>query len=103
MYKIKNTSITNLIAKGFKPICLDGFCLHFPVYWYNKKPLIFCNAIIYPDESKEIRIDVLSSSGAPYFHWYIKNYKQAGEILEKIDNEIHKKMCKIGVRYYKDK
>ena len=103
MYKIKNTSITNLTNNGFKPICLDGFCLHFPIYWHNKRPLIFCNAIIYPEESKQISLEVVRSDGSIHYQWFHKNYKQAGKLLHKFDTEIDKRMKKIGAKFYEDR
>lgn len=101
MYKIKNTSTTNLINKGFRYIGDGVYILRFPIYFYKNTPTTFCEATIIPEYGKRINIDVKRANGTPYYHWYVKD-KNAQILLDAFDDAIDKKMRKIGARKYAD-
>ena len=102
MYKLKNCSTDNLIKQGFHEGYDGEWTLHFPVYFYKNYPTSFCDATIRPEESKRINLNVVRADGTLHYLWYSKAYVQAGPLLNKIDRMIHKKMIKIGAKYYED-
>jgi len=104
MYKIKNTSSEYLLDNGFREVGDGVFLLRFPIYFYNKTPVIFCNALITPDHGKRVSIGVENASGRTYAAWYNTECDQlAPEFRKELDDNINKKMHKIGARHYADR
>ena len=99
MYKIKKGAIPFLEDNGFKQLYDGTYRLRFPVYFYRRIPTIFCNAYIYLEESREIRLEV-EKNGHPYYPWYENNMVQCAKVLKEIDKNINDKMHKIGARCY---
>ena len=101
MYKIKSGSIPLLEENGFKRLYDDYYVLRFPIYFYNKSPLIFCVASIDLSRGKRINIEV-EKNGRPYSLWYENNVAQAPDFLKELNTAIDKKLHKIGARKYAD-
>lgn len=105
MYKIKNTSAEYLIDNGFKEVGDGVYRLRFPIYFYKKKtPLLFCNALVIPNNGKRVNIDVENANGRTYAAWYNTEYDQlAPKFRKELVDNISKKMHKIGARHYEDR
>ena len=102
MYKIKRGAIPYLEENGFKQTYNGTYILRFPVYFYKKTPVVFCNATLDLEESKEIKLSV-EKNGQLYVLWYENNTQLAPKLLKDINLAIDKKMHKIGARHYGDK
>lgn len=103
MYKLKNVSTQYLIENGFREVGDGSFVLHFPVFFYKRKPIEFCNALIFPEEGNFIRLSVINLNGITNSIWHQKRYDQAKKYLISIDKSIDSKMKKIGAKKYADK
>lgn len=73
-----------------------------PIYMRKKKPLIFMKLqYLLPDETGNyatLRINVVDSKGAPYFHWYTYDYPEyCKDMCEKLDKQIIKELRKLGI------
>ena len=99
MYKIKSGAIPYLDENGFKQLYDGSYFLRFPVYFYRRMPIIFCNAYINLEESREIRLEI-EKNGHPYHLWYENNTIQYAKVLKEISKNINDKMHKIGARHY---
>ena len=100
MYKIKKGAIPYLEDNGFRDRYDGAKVLRFPVYFYKRTPLVFCNAVIWLDISKEIRIEVTNSTDTTYSLWYQED--NDCPLIREINKNIDNKMHKIGARHYAD-
>lgn len=104
MYKIKNTSAEYLINNGFKELSNGMFLLRFPIYFYKRTPVIFCKATLDPNVGKRLTIDVVNSNGVMYSMWYDTECDQlAPKFRKELNDNIAKKIHKIGARHYEDR
>mgnify|MGYP003329086897 CR=1 FL=1 len=102
MYKLKNTTPTNLSSKGFRQQYDNSWVLRFPVYWYKRIPTDKRDVVIKPEESKRLEITVKRVNGSVHNFWNTNHAHQAPELVAEIDKMISKKMSKIGAKYYDD-
>ena len=103
MYKIKNISTEYLEENGFKEIGNGVFRLRFPIYFYRRTPVIYCNATVVPSWGKRINLEVENMNGKPYAMWYDTKCDQLHPKFRKeLDENISRRMHKIGARHYAD-
>lgn len=102
MYKIKKGAIPYLEENGFKQSYDGSYRLRFPVYFYKRTPIIFCEAVLFLEEGRAIHINV-EKNGKPYGLWYMNNVQQAPDLLKEINTAIDRKLHKIGARHYGDR
>lgn len=104
MYKIKNISADYLLDNGFKELNNGTYLLRFPIYFYKKTPVIFCNVTVDPEVGKRLTVDVVNSNGMMYSMWYNTECDQlAPKFRKELNDNIAKKMHKIGARHYEDR
>ena len=104
MYKIKNTSSEYLTENGFKEVSNGVFRMRFPINFYGRTPTIFCNALVIPEIGKKVTIEVEKACGIPYMPWYNTEYDQLSRRFRKeLNDNIHRKMNKVGARHYEDR
>ena len=100
MYKIKNISSDYLLDNGFKELNNGMFLLRFPIYFYKKIPVIFCNVALDPKIGKRLTIDVVNSNGMIYSilyntecdHLSPKFRNELNDNIEKKINDINNKL-----------
>lgn len=104
MYKIKDTSTDYLLDNGFKTFDNEIFRLRFPISFYKNIPVVFCRATVIPESGKKVQIDVEKANGQPYTMWYDTECDHLSKrFRNELNNNIHKKMNKIGARRYADR
>ena len=103
MYKIKNISAEYLEDNGFKEIANGVYRLRFPIYFYKKTPVIFCNATVVPKWGKRITLEIKDMNDKTYAMWYDTKCDQlAPKFRKELGESISRRMHKIGARHYAD-
>ena len=103
MYKIKNITAEYLQDNGFREVGDGVFLLRFPISFYKNTPTVFCKATIVPTQGKRINIEVENANGKIYAMWYNTECDQlAPKFRKELNDNIHRKMHKIGARHYAD-
>lgn len=76
----------------------DGYVYRFPVYKYNKIPILFCKIGI-DEETKQVWFRVCDNNGL-YMSYYNEEYGR-NKLVPLIEEQIEKEFSRIGVRRVK--
>jgi len=73
----------------------DGYVYRFPVYKYNKIPILFCKMGI-DEETNQVWFNIYDNNGL-YMPYYNQEYGR-NTLISLIDERIEKEFSKLGIR-----
>lgn len=74
----------------------EGYEYSFPIYFYKKTPILWCNIRLWLN-NRRVNIDVVDSNNNYYSAFYVADSKVDHDVLKVIDRRVFLKLKEFGI------